>query len=225
MSLSVASGVDFFTGMTAAEVSFDGVGLALLFSAGDDFGEADGEALGFGEGEAVFSVVTETLVSEGDAVGFSDAVASGEAAGEGLDSSWARAKGTAAKTRAVRTSIIVFICVFLFFESGRTPYWGARGPVKPFDQGKQRHPISSSGLARALILLTQGVIFGASFPDMHVSAFRTLTSSFAVLLIVRTTSLAPDPQTQPRLAPPPTSFTIEARTPAAVRDSLLPLTT
>ena len=59
---------------------------------------------------------------------------------------------------------------------------------------------------------------------MHVSAFRTLTSSFAVLLIVRTTSLAPDPQTQPRLAPPPTSFTIEARTPAAVRDSLLPLT-
>jgi hypothetical protein len=83
MSLSVASGVDFFTGMTAVEVSFDGVGLALLFSAGDDFDEADGEALGFGEGEAVFSVVTETLGSAGDVAGFSDAVASGA----GLDSS------------------------------------------------------------------------------------------------------------------------------------------
>jgi len=73
--------------MTAVEDSFDGVVLALLFSAGDDFAAGDGEALGFGEGEAVFSVVTETLVSEGDAAGFSDAVASGEAAGVGLGSS------------------------------------------------------------------------------------------------------------------------------------------
>jgi hypothetical protein len=70
--------------MMAAEV---GVVLAVLFSAGDDFGDADGEALGFGEGEAVFSVVTDTLVSAGDDAGFSDAVASGEAAGVGLDSS------------------------------------------------------------------------------------------------------------------------------------------
>jgi hypothetical protein len=97
--------------MTAAEV---GAVLALLFSAGDDFGEADGEALGFGDGEAVFSVVTETLVSEGDAVGFSDTVASGEAAGMGLASSWARAKGAAAMTRAEMARIIVFIGVFLF---------------------------------------------------------------------------------------------------------------
>ena len=95
--------------------------LALVFSAGDDFGEVDGEALGFGEGEAVFSVVTETLVSEGDAVGFSDAVASGEAAGEGLDSSCARVKGTAARTRAVRARMIVFICVFLFLRAEGHP--------------------------------------------------------------------------------------------------------
>src|SRR5437588_163056 len=117
MSLSVASGVDFFTGMTAADVSFDGVGLALVFSAGDDFGEAEGEALGLGEGEAVFSVVTETLVSDGDAVGFSDAVASGE----GLDSSCAWVKGTAARTRAVRARMIVFIYVFLFLRAEGHP--------------------------------------------------------------------------------------------------------
>ena len=93
------------------------MGLALVFSAGDDFGEVDGEALGFGEGEAVFSVVTETLVSEGDAVGFSDAVASGE----GLDSSWAWLMGTAAKTTAVRARMIVFICVFLFLRAEGHP--------------------------------------------------------------------------------------------------------
>ncbi|MEY2497101.1 MAG: hypothetical protein QOD12_657 [Verrucomicrobiota bacterium] len=57
---------------------------------------------------------------------------------------------------------------------------------------------------------------------MRVSTFRTLTGSFAALLIVRTTGLAPDQQTQLRLSAPPPSRTTESR-PTSLRDVLLPL--
>jgi hypothetical protein len=77
ISRIVASGVDFFAGITAAgDELVLGVALGLvLLAAGDEDLVGDGEVSAFGAGE-VFSVVTETLVSE--------AVASGEAAGDGL---------------------------------------------------------------------------------------------------------------------------------------------
>ena len=58
---------------------------------------------------------------------------------------------------------------------------------------------------------------------MHVSAFRTLTGSFAALLIVRTTSLAPDPQAQLRFPAPPASRAAEIRAPLLTGVALLPL--
>lgn len=58
---------------------------------------------------------------------------------------------------------------------------------------------------------------------MRVSTFRTLSSSFAALLIVRATSLAPDTQTQLRLSAPPPSRTAETVA-TSLRDVLLPLT-
>jgi ankyrin repeat protein len=58
---------------------------------------------------------------------------------------------------------------------------------------------------------------------MRVSAFRTLTGSFAALLIVRSTSLAPDPQAQPRLPARPPSLSAETRSSSLTRDALLPL--
>ena len=95
----VASGLDFLTGITAAgEELLLGVALGLDFVAA---GEEDllGEAVvsGFGDGEAVFSVVTDTVGSEG--------VVSGS--GVGL-SSWANARGAAAR-RAVRQRTVIFI--------------------------------------------------------------------------------------------------------------------
>jgi hypothetical protein len=63
----------------------------------DFFGDADASA--FGLGDAVFSVVTETVVSE--------AVASGEAAGDGL-SSWAPANRAPANS-VVRARTVIFI--------------------------------------------------------------------------------------------------------------------
>ena len=111
MSRIVASGVDFFVGNTAAEDGLipgdglvPGVALGLLLAEGDDDFAGEADDFGFGVGETVFSVVTETLGS----VLFSDAVSSGEAAGEGL-SSWAIANGAAAANRAVRARTAIFI--------------------------------------------------------------------------------------------------------------------
>ena len=79
MSLIVASGVDFFVGITAAgDVLVLGVGLGLLLvAAGEDDLFGEGDASDFGAAVAVASVGTETLGSC-----FSEAVASGEAAGD-----------------------------------------------------------------------------------------------------------------------------------------------
>jgi hypothetical protein len=101
ISRIVASGVDFFSGITAAGDEL-GLGVALgllLVAAGDEDLLGEGEVPDLGAGE-VFSVVTETLGSE--------AVASGEAAGDGL-SSWARASGVAAVKRAVMATSMIFI--------------------------------------------------------------------------------------------------------------------
>jgi hypothetical protein len=68
-------------------------------------GEAEASVLG--AGEAVFSVVTDTLGSE-LVSGFSEAVASGEAAGDAL-SSWARANGVARAKSVVMATIVIFI--------------------------------------------------------------------------------------------------------------------
>ena len=93
----VASGVDFFVGISAAGEELL-LGVALALAAGDEDLVGEGELFGFGVGEAVFSVVTETLGSEG----FS-------AAGEAL-SSWATAIGTAAVDKAaIRAKSASFI--------------------------------------------------------------------------------------------------------------------
>ncbi len=81
----------------------------LLFAEGDDFFVAAGEVLRLGAGEAVFSVVTDTLGSVVSV--FSGVVASGDDAGAGLDvSSWASAKGAAARMSAVMAATVIFIC-------------------------------------------------------------------------------------------------------------------
>jgi hypothetical protein len=109
MSLIVASGVDFFVGITAVVVELVlGVALGLVLAAAGDedlLGEAEASVLG--AGDAVFSVVTDTLGSE-LVSGFSEAVASGEAAGGGL-SSWARANGVEAAKSTVMATIMIFI--------------------------------------------------------------------------------------------------------------------
>jgi hypothetical protein len=108
--LIVASGVDFFAGITAAGDAFVlGVALGLGFvAAGEEDLVGEAEASDLGAGDAVFSVVTETLGSDGLVSGFSEAVASGAAAGDGL-SSWARANGMAAVKSAVMATIMIFI--------------------------------------------------------------------------------------------------------------------
>ena len=105
MSLIVASAVDFFVGITAAgDVLVLGVALGLLLvAAGEEDLLGEGVASDLGAGEAVFSVVTDTLGSE-LVSGFSEAVA----AGDGL-SSWARANGVAAAKSAVMATIVIFI--------------------------------------------------------------------------------------------------------------------
>jgi hypothetical protein len=77
ISLIVASGVDFFVGITAAGLALG----ALLVAAGDEAFVAAGELSVLAAGEAVFSVVTETLGSCVVVSVFSETVASGEAAG------------------------------------------------------------------------------------------------------------------------------------------------
>jgi hypothetical protein len=87
-----AAGEELALGV-ALELDFVGAGEVALV------GEA--EAFGFGEGDAVFSVVIDT---EG-----SDELVSG-GAGEAL-SSWARASGAAAN-RAARQRTVIFIGFF-----------------------------------------------------------------------------------------------------------------
>ena len=101
--------------MVAAEVALAGAASGLLLGAGEAaFVDAVGELSAFGEGDAVFSVVTDTLGSEGEGSDSSGGVISGEADGLGLDSSsWARANGAAAMRRAVRRRMVVFIFLFL----------------------------------------------------------------------------------------------------------------
>jgi hypothetical protein len=97
--------VDFFSGIAAVVEGLGaGVSLGLLLADGDDdlVGEAEAEAFGFGfgVGEAVFSVVTETLGS--------DAVASGVAGGDEV-TSWASATGTITANKAATARTAFFI--------------------------------------------------------------------------------------------------------------------
>jgi hypothetical protein len=103
--------------MTAVkEVLAAGDSLGLLLALGEDDLVGDGEACGFGVGDEVFSVVTETL-------GSSDLVVSdGEAAGDGL-SSWAKANGTAAAKSAVSARTVIFIRFSLLEYLGQLPSW------------------------------------------------------------------------------------------------------
>ena len=100
----VASGVDFFVGMSAAEAGLVlGVGFVV---AGEDVFVGEAEAFGVGD---VFSVVTETLGSVLLVSALSGIVTSGESAGDGLAvSSWARPDRIGNAMRA-RMSTIIFI--------------------------------------------------------------------------------------------------------------------
>jgi hypothetical protein len=149
----VASGVDFFVGMTAAAgaVSVE-AGAALLFTVlADAAGElllvAAGELAFSAAGEADFSVVTDTLGSEAGEL--SGAAASGMGAGVEV-SSWARAKGAVATARAASARMVIFIGLFLFrvdysafartcgqddlrlvdFQRENEPYFAASSSVK-----------------------------------------------------------------------------------------------
>jgi hypothetical protein len=101
MSLIVASGVDFFVGITAAgDALVLGVALGLLLvAAGEEDLVGEGDASDFGVAVVVASVGTETLGSC-----LSEAVA----AGDGL-SSWAKANGVARAKSAVMATIVIFI--------------------------------------------------------------------------------------------------------------------
>jgi len=107
--------------MTAGgELLVVAVSLGLVLGAGDEDLVGEGDAADFGAGDAVFSVVTETLGSD---VLFSVVVISGDAAGDGL-SSWARTKGVAAAKRAVMATIVIFIwfsCDWIWRRPGRCP--------------------------------------------------------------------------------------------------------
>ena len=141
ISRMVASGVDFFTGMDAAGDELL-AGLGLLLGSGEEDLGAAGELTDFGAGVADFSVVTETLGSEGEVSVFSEADASGDAAG--VDSSWARANGAPAITTAVMARRANFICFVLLCGFGQRarvkadgciawedePYWATRCSVK-----------------------------------------------------------------------------------------------
>jgi hypothetical protein len=80
MSFNVASGVDFFVGISAA----DGAGFfdaSVVFEGEDDFVGPDGELLFFGVGDSAFSGEIDTLGSVAGDSAFSDAVDSGAGAG------------------------------------------------------------------------------------------------------------------------------------------------
>src|SRR4051812_25757328 len=95
----VASALDSLTGMAAAgEELLAGLGLGLdLAAVGEEDLVGDADGLGFGDGEAVFSVVTETVGSEGVVSGSGEEV-----------TSWQRASGPAVK-RAARQRTVIFI--------------------------------------------------------------------------------------------------------------------
>jgi hypothetical protein len=86
-------------GITAAgDELLLGLAVGLDFAAaGEEDLVGEAEALGFGDGEADFSVVTETVGSEGLVSGFGEEV-----------TSWVRASGAAA-TRAARQRTVIFI--------------------------------------------------------------------------------------------------------------------
>jgi hypothetical protein len=110
----VASGVDFFVGITAAgDELVVAVSVSLFFAAGDDDLVGEAEAVDFGAGDALFSVVTETVGS----LLFSAALDSGEAAGDGL-SSWANATGTAAANSVITARTVIFIWFSLLEFAG-----------------------------------------------------------------------------------------------------------
>jgi hypothetical protein len=80
MSFNVASGVDFFVGMTAADGA-DFFDTSVVFEGDEDFVDSAGELLFLAAGDAAFSGEIDTLGSvAGDSV-FSDAVDSGDGAG------------------------------------------------------------------------------------------------------------------------------------------------
>src|ERR1041384_1227542 len=105
ISRSIASALPFLTGATSEGVELL-VGLA--FGSGEEDLVALGEREGFGAG-VDFSVVTETLGSELDFSVVLEVEASGDAAGAGDSSSWARAKGAPAITIAARARMVRFI--------------------------------------------------------------------------------------------------------------------
>ena len=134
----MASGLDFLGGMTAAEVPLAGGASEPLFGEGGaDFTAAAGELADFGAGDAVFSVVTDTLGSEDEGSAFSGGVISGEADGLGLDSStWARANGAEAIRRAVKARMVLFIfCLLVDYDypgafSSQAGQIAASGPLR-----------------------------------------------------------------------------------------------
>jgi hypothetical protein len=115
MSLKVASGVDFFVGITAAAgAGFVAAALEVLFAGEEAFGEAAGEVLLVAAGMLLFSaagdlsVVTDTLGSVAGVDACSGAAASGVGAGV-VSSSCANARGAVARTNAVRARMVIFI--------------------------------------------------------------------------------------------------------------------
>ena len=112
----VASGVDFFVGITAADAGLV-LGLVFVVAAGEVVLVGDGEVSGFGVGDAVFSVVTDTLGSDVLVSALSGTAVSGDEAGEGLEvSSWATAtdKAAAIKTRG-RTYFFIWVSFIIAF--------------------------------------------------------------------------------------------------------------
>jgi hypothetical protein len=88
-----------------------GVALGLLFAVGDEDLVGEAEVAGFGVGDTVFSVVTDTVGS---------LLFSGDAAGEAA-SSWAIANGAAAAQIRVRARTVIFIRFsFLEFRGGNS---------------------------------------------------------------------------------------------------------
>src|SRR4051812_43833059 len=124
----VASAVDFLIGLALAEAAV-GLGPGLVFEGTADdalVGEADASAFGFGfgVGEAVFSVVIDTLGSDRLVSALSGTVSSGE--GDEL-TSWAFATGRAAATTA-KAKRDIFIGSSCWYQS---PQLSPRNAEKP----------------------------------------------------------------------------------------------
>jgi hypothetical protein len=107
--------VDFLVGIADdGEELVSGVALGVVFAAGEEDLVGDADALGFGVGDTVFSVVTETVGS---------VLFSGAAAGDGL-SSWPKVNGTAAavnNTAKARTVIFILFLLIGFLGGKSEP--------------------------------------------------------------------------------------------------------